>query len=70
MESVQAKKVAAAVAAVLQYAAESEAVEVLPAAAAGVIHETPRSAAVWGLAGRQDLMLFRALCQRRLAKSW
>jgi len=69
MKSIRAKKVAAAVAAVVQCVAEAG----VPAPAAA---EEPApgthqpSPAVWGLAGRQESMGYRSLWQRRLAKSW
>ena len=71
MESARAKKVAASVTAVLQYAAEWEAAAAPPVAtpATAACHPPP-SSAPWGLAGRQDVMLLRALWQRRLTKSW
>ncbi len=69
MESLRTKKVAAAVAAVLQYTAESESpghavAETLAAPA------SPPAPGSWGLVGRQEAMGFRILWQRRLSKSW
>jgi hypothetical protein len=68
---VQAKKVAAAVAAVLQCAAEDEVAAALaaPSTLAKGAATALRPGAAWGLAGRQDAMLFRTMWQRRLAKS-
>lgn len=65
-----AKKVAAAVAAVLQFLAESEAVSaVAPAAAPAALGPAPLPAG-WGLAGRQESMALRDLWQRRIPRSW
>lgn len=65
-----AKKVAAAVAAVLQFLAESEAVcAVTPAAAPAAPGPAPLWAG-WGLAGRQESMTLRDLWQRRIPRSW
>ncbi len=63
-----AKKIAAAVAAVVQYLAEAE-----PIAAAPLASPAPVPAAVaapWGMAGRQESMALRDLWQRRIPKSW
>lgn len=69
MKSIRAKKVAAAVAAVVQ--CETEAGVPVPTAAEEPAPSIPQpSPAVWGLAGRQESMGYRFLWQRRLAKSW
>jgi hypothetical protein len=70
MESIRAKKVAAAVVAVLQYAAENELAA--PPAPEEIPPKLLAQAApvAWGLSGRQEAMEFRVLWQRRLAKSW
>ncbi|MHB8762781.1 MAG: hypothetical protein ACYDA8_00335 [Deferrisomatales bacterium] len=69
----RAKKMAAAVAAVLQYAAEQEALVgavASPALGAPAAGPVAGPAPFWGLAGRQDAMLYRSLWQRRLSRSW
>jgi hypothetical protein len=63
------KKVAAAVAAVLQFLAESEAVPAVAPAATAAPAPAPTPAG-WGLAGRQEAMALRDLWQRRIPKSW
>lgn len=72
MASIHPKKVAAAVAAVLQYVAEAEAALVAPAAASPdrSCAVAPAMPPLWGWAGRQEAMHDRATWQRRLAKSW
>ncbi|GAB4266362.1 MAG: hypothetical protein Kow0092_19220 [Deferrisomatales bacterium] len=67
MNPSKSRKVAAAVAAVLQYAAEVEALPAAPAAAAAGPVSPPSP---WGGAGRQEAMLLRTFWQRRLTKSW
>jgi hypothetical protein len=75
MVPVHPKKVAAAVAAVLQCAAEAEAALSALSPAASL---SPRSLSagpfalppLWGWAGRQDAMRDRILWQRRMSKSW
>lgn len=62
------RKVAAAVTAVLQYIAEHEAVAAAPVALPAP--PTPPKTLAWGMAGRQESMLFRSLWQRRLTKTW
>ncbi len=62
----KAKKVAAALAAVVQHISEMEAAEAAAAQPTAPLPPVP----AWGLAGRQDAMLLRNLWQRRLAKSW
>lgn len=70
MDTSRSKRVAAAIAAVLQYAAEVEAA-VAPASAVSAAPPPPSPAPpLWGLAGRQDAMLLRNLWQRRLSRSW
>lgn len=69
----RAKKMAAAVAAVLQYAAEQQAVAggaVAPVPGPDAPAAVAGPAPYWGLAGRQDAMLYRSLWQRRLSRSW
>ncbi|MBE0618785.1 MAG: hypothetical protein IH608_12820 [Proteobacteria bacterium] len=63
-----AKKVAAAVAAVLQYLTDVEAAP-MPVAAAPTA-PPPTVLTPWGLAGRQESMALRDLWQRRIPKSW
>lgn len=67
MATQPAKKVAAAVAAVLQHLSETEIAHDLP-----VVRPAPRPAAgpaPWGLTGRQESMSFRDLWQRRIPRS-
>jgi len=62
-----AKKIAAAVAAVVQYLAEAEIAVPTP------LTEGPSPAPFsgpWGMAGRQESMALRDLWQRRIPKSW
>ncbi|MBI5018148.1 MAG: hypothetical protein HZB55_22005 [Deltaproteobacteria bacterium] len=73
MGSVHPKKVAAAMAAVLQCIAETEAVLPSSAGAASSRQGPGLPCALpplWGWAGRQDAMRDRVLLQRRLSKSW
>ncbi len=65
-----ARKVAAAVTAVLQYIAEREAVGPVVESVSAPPLSPPCPAAAWGMTGRQDAMLFRTLWQRRLTKTW
>ncbi len=58
------KKIAAAISAVMQFLQEEE-VPVAQTAAAPI--RVP-SFSPWGVAGRQDSMLFRTLWQRRLGR--
>ncbi len=70
MGTTRSKQVAAAVAAVLQYAAEVEAAaSVSPAAPPPPAPARP-GPALWGSAGRQDAMMLRSLWQRRITRSW
>lgn len=72
MGSVHPKKVAAAIAAVLQHVAETEAAfacasPLPPRAAAGPPVGLPP---LWAWSGRQDAMHDRVALQRRVSKSW
>ncbi len=69
METTRSKQVAAAVAAVLQYAAEVEAVASTSPASPPPAPPRP-GPTLWGSAGRQDAMMLRSLWQRRIARSW
>ena len=59
------KKIVAAISAVMQFIQEEEALAVQAVAA-----PTPpvQQFSPWGVAGRQDAMLFRTLWQRRLGR--
>ena len=63
---VSSKKVVAAMAAVMQFIHEEEAVAAQAAAPAPAAPAPPFSP--WSVAGRQDAMLFRTLWQRRLGR--
>ena len=65
MQSSSSRKLAAAVSAVMQFIQEEEALTVQAVAA-----PTPpvQPFSPWGVAGRQDAMLFRTLWQRRLGR--
>ncbi|MDF1555685.1 MAG: hypothetical protein P1P84_21610 [Deferrisomatales bacterium] len=64
MQSMRSKKIAAAIAAVMQFIQE----EVPPAAQPLAPAPCAPSFSPWGAAGRQDAMLFRTLWQRRLGR--
>ncbi|GAB4260930.1 hypothetical protein [Deferrisoma sp.] len=70
MDPIRAKKIAAAVAGVMEFLAEAQAA----AAAAAPDSAVPAAPApgpapsAWALAGRHDTMLFRTLWQRRVAR--
>ncbi|MDW7709294.1 MAG: hypothetical protein SCH98_02375 [Deferrisomatales bacterium] len=68
MGSHPAVKVAAAMAAVLQYLAEAQPETAVPPGRPAPT--TPPGFASWGLAGRQESMALRDLWQRRLTRSW
>lgn len=73
MASIHPKKLAAAVAAVLQYAAEAEAAVAAPGAVAVAAAQVAGPAGLpplWGWAGRQEAMHDRLAWQRRVLKSW
>jgi len=63
-----AKKIAAAVTAVVQYLAEAEVAVAAPST--GPSPAPVSFAGPWGMAGRQESMALRDLWQRRIPKSW
>lgn len=60
----RSKKVVAAVSAVMQFIQEEQSLAVEAAATPAALP----AFSPWGLAGRQDAMLFRTLWQRRLGR--
>lgn len=64
----RAKKIVAAVTAVMHHLAEEAALAA--AREAATLPAAPPAVPVWAVAGRQDAMLYRSLWQRRIAKSW
>lgn len=66
VEMLHTKKVAAAIAAVLQHVAEVETPSAKPVGTTAA--PTLPTPGVWGLAGRQDAMLFRSFWQQRLPR--
>ena len=70
MASVQPKKVAAILAAVLQHASEAETPQPTVALAAAAAPCALPAPPVWALSGRQEAMSDRVLWQRRHSRSW
>ncbi|RMG97030.1 MAG: hypothetical protein D6708_01830, partial [Candidatus Dadabacteria bacterium] len=69
MDPIRAKKIAAAVAGVLEYLAEAQAAAApAPELAAPAAPAPGPAPSAWALAGRHDTMLFRTLWQRRVAR--
>jgi hypothetical protein len=68
MGTQSAKKLAAAVAAVIQYLSEAQAAA--PVQPVGPLPAPAPVATPWGLAGRQESMTLRDIWQRRIPKSW
>jgi len=68
MDTHPAKKIAAAMAAVIQYLAEAQIDAAVPAGRPPTA--AVASASPWGAAGRQESMMLRDLWQRRIPRSW